>query len=499
VTARDTYGNTATGYTGTVTFTSSDVGASTVLPTNYPFVPGDNGTHSFSATLTTAGTQSLTAKDTVTSTITGSQNGIVVNPAAAKTLTVAGFPSPQTAGVAGTFTVTAKDAFNNTATGYTGTVTFTSSDVGASTMLPANYPFVPGDNGTHSFSATLTTAGTQSLTAKDTVTSTITGSQTGIVVNPAAAKTLTVAGFPSPRTAGVAGSVTVTAKDQYDNTATGYTGKVHFTGNDPNVSIVLPPDYTFLAGDNGAHTFTNGVTLKTAGSRTVTATDMATASITGTQSGITINPAGASTLTVAGFPNPQTAGTAGSVTMTAKDQYDNTATGYTGKVHFTSNDPNVSVVLPPDYTFLAGDNGAHTFNNGVTLKTAGSRTVTATDMATASITGAQSGITINPAGATALTVTGLANVAAGTPQTVIVTAKDQYNNTATGYTGKVHFTSNDPNVTTVLPPDYTFLAGDNGAHTFTNGVTLRTAGSRTVTATDTVTATITGFQTVTVL
>ena len=60
----------------------------------------------------------------------------------------------------------------------------------------------------------------------------------------------------------------------------------------------------------------------------------------------------------------------------------NVATSYRGTVHFTSTD--TAAVLPANYTFVAGDAGVHTFN--VTLKTAGSRTVTATDTGTATIT-----------------------------------------------------------------------------------------------------------------
>src|SRR5207237_1217402 len=143
-----------------------------------------------------------------------------VNPAAASSLTVSGYPSPAAAGVAQNFTVTATDAFGNTATGYTGTVTFTSSD--AQAVKPANYTFVAGDNGVHSFSATFKTAGTQTLTATDTVTGSNTGTQTGIVVNAAAASVLTVSGYPSPTAAGAAQNFTVAAKDAFGNTATSY-------------------------------------------------------------------------------------------------------------------------------------------------------------------------------------------------------------------------------------------------------------------------------------
>src|SRR5207253_941236 len=99
--------------------------------------------------------------------------------------------------------------------------------------------------------------------------------------------TLTVTGFPASITAGSAGSVTVTEKGANGNTATGYIGTVHFTSS--YTQATLPADYTFVAGDNGAHTFTNGVTLKAAGTQSITATDTVTGTILGTESGITVN------------------------------------------------------------------------------------------------------------------------------------------------------------------------------------------------------------------
>ncbi len=228
-------------YRGTVHFTSSDSRAT--LPADYTLVAADNGAHTFTngVTLVSAGSQSVTATDTSNSTIIGSAT-VTVNAAAASTLLVAGFASAVTAGSAGSFTVTAKDPYGNTATGYAGTVHFTSSDSQA--VLPANSTLTSGSG---SFSATLKTAGTQSLTATDTVTSSITGSQTGITVNPAAASTLIVAGFPSPITAGTAGSFTVAAKDPYGNTATGYAGTVHFTSSDSQA--VLPANHRLIHRD----------------------------------------------------------------------------------------------------------------------------------------------------------------------------------------------------------------------------------------------------------
>jgi hypothetical protein len=70
VTALDKFGNTATGYTGTVKFSSSDPNA--VLPSNYQFAAGDKGVHSFSVIFQNTGSQTVTVTDTVTATITGS-------------------------------------------------------------------------------------------------------------------------------------------------------------------------------------------------------------------------------------------------------------------------------------------------------------------------------------------------------------------------------------------------------------------------------------------
>jgi hypothetical protein len=130
--------------------------------------------------LKTAGTQSVTATDTKTASIKGSQTGILVKPGAAKTLVVSGLTTPRTKGVAGSIRVTAVDAYGNRVSGYTGTIHFTSTD--AKAVLPANYKFKASDAGTHVFSVTLKTAGTQWVRARDTVTSTITGVQGGIVV-----------------------------------------------------------------------------------------------------------------------------------------------------------------------------------------------------------------------------------------------------------------------------------------------------------------------------
>jgi hypothetical protein len=467
VTVRDAFGGVATNYTGVVHFSSTDPHA--VLPSDYTFTAQDAGVHMFGATLETAGTQSLTTTDVGTG-ASGSQAGITVNPAPLSTFTVADFPSPVPAGTLGAVTVTAVDAYNNVITGYVGTVHLTSSDPQA--VLEADHTFTANDNGQYAFGVVLKTAGTQSITATDT-SSGINGSQVGIVVTPLAAVALRIDGFPSPATAGTPGTATATAIDIYGNTAPTYTGTVHVTTTDPRATV--PPDFDFHPSDMGVVHFQ--VDFFTPGVQSITVTDIAQPSITGSQTGIMVVAAPASVLVVSGFPSPVVAGTQGQFTVTAMDPYGNVATGYLGTVTFTSNDPQAS--LPADYTFQAADAGMKSFQ--ATLRRAGLRSITATDTVTSTVTGTQDGINVQPAAVSAFSVSGFPSpVRAGTPSLFTVRAIDPYNNTVPSYVGVVHFSTSDP--AGQMPDDYTFTAADSGMHTF--GAILTTVGTQSITASD---------------
>jgi hypothetical protein len=368
ITAQDPFNNTVTGYTGTVHFTSSDGQAT--LPADTTLT---NGVGTFSATLKTAGSQTITGKDTLNASITGTSNTIAVSAASATHYTVSA-PASATAGTAFNLTVTALDQFNNTATTYSGTVHFTSSDGGAT--LPANSTLT---NGTGTFAVTLRAAGNQTLTATDTVTSSITGTSNTSAVSAASATHFTVS-TPSTATAGTAFNFTVTAQDQFNNTATTYSGTVHFTSSDGQAT--LPADTSLT---NGVGTFS--ATLKTAGSQTITGTDSLNSSIRGTSNTIAVSAASATRYTVSA-PASATAGAAFNLTVTALDQFNNTATTYSGTVHFTSSDG--SATLPGNSTLT---NGTGTFS--VTLRTASGQTITGTDTVTSSVTGTSSTITVS--------------------------------------------------------------------------------------------------------
>jgi hypothetical protein len=84
VMAVDPFGQVAVGYTGTVTFTTSDPDPGVVLPADYTFTLDDGGSHTFintglgETTLITPGDQILTVMDLADNTITGSAT-ITVN------------------------------------------------------------------------------------------------------------------------------------------------------------------------------------------------------------------------------------------------------------------------------------------------------------------------------------------------------------------------------------------------------------------------------------
>ena len=238
VIAQDIYNNTATSFQSAVYLGSTDGQA--VLPANSVL---SDGVGAFSITLETAGNQTLTATDTVNSSINGTSGNVNVRAVTATHYLVSA-PSSVTAGTPFTFTVTALDAFNNLVSGYAGTVHFTSGD--AQSVLPGDANLT---DGVGTFSATMKTAGSQTLTAADAANSSITGTDANLSVSAAA-----VAHFAfNPVASAIAGTAfdfTLTAEDSFNNTVGGYTGMVHFTSSD--AQSVLPANATLT---NGVGTF----------------------------------------------------------------------------------------------------------------------------------------------------------------------------------------------------------------------------------------------------
>ncbi len=133
---------------------------------------------------------------------------------------------------------------------------------------------------------------------------------------------------------------------------------MHFTSTDGAAS--LPANYTFVAGDSGVHTFTNAYTLKTVGSQTITATDTVTGTITGTSAGDHGQPGRRI--------DPRALGDPG---LGHRRHHRLGHRHRQGRVRQhrhrlprhrpLQRAPTAPQSLPANYTFVAGDTGAHTF------------------------------------------------------------------------------------------------------------------------------------------
>ncbi|OJT27433.1 hypothetical protein BO221_05530 [Archangium sp. Cb G35] len=112
VTLKDAYGNVATGYTGTLGFTSSD--PQLVSPASGELTSADAGHKVFSVTLKTAGEQSLSVKDLARAFLADTASSLMVNAGPARKLVFRDQPANgkvRTALAAVTVAVT--DAFDN--------------------------------------------------------------------------------------------------------------------------------------------------------------------------------------------------------------------------------------------------------------------------------------------------------------------------------------------------------------------------------------------------
>ncbi len=187
-----------------------------------------------------------------------------------------GNPGAQTAGVAfGGVTLQLQVNGTNT-TKYNGvtyagakTITFSgpgNAPSGAAPTYPASVTFASGTATLPANSITLRKAETTTLTAADNSGSpTITGTSGNFTVSPAVAANLLLAAATTTPAAGAADNLTITARDSFGNTATGYTGSksLNFSGagsvggNNPTVTNGLGTAINF--GSTTTITFASGV------------------------------------------------------------------------------------------------------------------------------------------------------------------------------------------------------------------------------------------------
>jgi hypothetical protein len=296
VTVRDAYGNLATGFTGTVDFSSTDAAAT--LPAGYTFTEGDAGTHVFTGgvTLRTAGNQGVTA---TSGALSSTQSPIAVQPGSLASLVLSPATSTMDAGASRSYTAQGRDASGNNLGDMTAGTTFSITPEGSCTGNVCTAVVA----GPHTVIATRPGAiGTASLQ-----------------VNPAA-PVVTVGLGESTIVANGSATTTVTVQvaDQYGNART-------------NDTVTLSTDGGAQLGavqNNGDGTYTATLTASTvAGTQTITATaGSATGSAVLTQ---VAGPVAALTLTLSAPSLVADGVSTVDATVTATDMYGNPKAGET--------------------------------------------------------------------------------------------------------------------------------------------------------------------------
>jgi uncharacterized repeat protein (TIGR01451 family) len=373
-------------------------------------VPADAVPGTFTATLRTAGGQTLTA---AAGALTGTSNAIAVAPAAASSFQLSA-PASTTAGSPFTFTVVALDAFNNIATAYAGSAHFTSGD--AQATLPADAGLTAG---TGTFTATLRGAGSGSITASD---GPLTGNAT-LVVNPAAADHFIVeasAGGSIPsQVAGTAFAIRVVARDPFGNLDSAFAGSVALT---TSAGSITPTSITFAAADAGIKSATVTVTQAGTG-KTITATAGAKSG-TSNSFAVTAGPLHHFRVEAAGIGGigTQIANVPFGIRITALDANDNVVLPFNG-----------NVVISSTGSLLSGGGATPALTNGVlanhlvSLATIGSATVTATSSA---INGTSNAFAVGAGADLSVSLTGSTSTLAGAHATYTLTVHNTGPSTA---------------------------------------------------------------------
>ena len=263
LTATDDYGNTNTSYAGAKTLSWS--GAANSPSGHAPEYPAAATTVTFTAGVGKA--SSIKLYDAATTTLTvqegsaveGSTGAFAVKAAAAKKFTLAA-PSEAFAGSAFAVTLTATDEYGNPAPAYAGAKTLAWS--GPANSPGGRAPEYPASATTVTFASGVGTASgivlydavaTVTLTVKEA--STVKGSAS-LAVKAASAKTLAFTAL-AEQTAGTAFNATLTAKDEYGNTAASYAGAKTLSWSGPaNSPSGRAPEYPASAT---SVTFTAGV------------------------------------------------------------------------------------------------------------------------------------------------------------------------------------------------------------------------------------------------
>ncbi|MFH1459663.1 MAG: PQQ-binding-like beta-propeller repeat protein [Candidatus Omnitrophota bacterium] len=267
--------------------------------------------------------------------------------------------------------------------------------------------------------------------------------------------------------AGIAGSnetVTVTAKDAFNNTKTDYTGQITLdtTGTPGTISWSLQSGngvfndggasvdtatYTFNVADNGTVTFSVNDTLSETFNISISGDGKTDDN---TEGNLVVAPAGIDHFVIS-HDTAAIAGIAEQVSVTAKDAYSNTITNYAAQITLNTTGTANTItwalisgfgtfvdggasVDTATYTFSPSDNGQAVF----TVMDNTAETINISVIANGKFDDDTEGnLVVAPAGIDYFVINHDGTAIAGTPEQVTITAKDALGNTKIDYTGQI--------------------------------------------------------------
>jgi len=274
-----------------------------------------------------------------------------------------------------------------------------------------------------------TTAGTPTITAAESPSQDWADAAQQQTVNPTALAHFTFNTISSPQTAGTAFSITITAKDQYENNVTSYTGTNTLSDTTGTISptstgAFISGFWTGIVTINKAQT---GVAITTTGSGK-----------SGTSNPFDVNPQSINKVVITVYPSSVTAGswtskytvqkrdpsgnptTIGSVTVNLAS----TSSGANKKFSLTPGGSSVNSVTMPD--------GSSTRDFYYYDELSGTWTISVA----AGATGDSKPLAVNPASLDHFTFSNIPNPqTANIPFTITITARDVYENIVTSYAG----------------------------------------------------------------
>ena len=474
LTARDAYGNRATGYVGSVNVRSSDAQASpasqvTVLDASAA------GLANLALTLKTAGAHTVTVGDARDPSLGGTSAPIQVAPGAISQLAFA-VPASVVAGQAlGPAALRAEDAYHNLVPSWATDVALSNDDPAATG--PATLAGSSASGGLQAIvGLVLRTAGSISLHAAAAGGLQVSQMVT-VKAGPAASlQVVPPASVISSRTE----ILDLNVLDAQGNLVTDYAGTLRFSSSD--AAALLPAPTTFTPAMGGQLTF--GTLFQAAGAQMLT---IAQASGTPLSATIPLSVlAGPADHVSIGAPSSASAGIPlASLGLAVQDAFGNVALPFIGQLDLTHDAVNASV--PAQVTLGAPQRGQTTLANIVQFRQTAWVTLNVADHAGA-LRPARQQIQVNPGPPAQLRVVAPANAVTSTPTAVNVSVVDGQGNLVTGYRGTVRLSSSDTGAAPA--PDLVFDAAAQGqvrgTYTFAN------VGSMQVRAVDTSVGSLTG-------